>query len=393
MVTGLFCFDGPLYKDKNGTYCNITLTNEMFDRYFYVVDRLIVAVRTYQENKSYKELNMKQLVLGTKIQVIEIENLNTIYGLFVGRRRLTKNLIPVVRSVDLIFARMPSTTSDVVLDVARKMNKPYLVEVGGCAWDAFWNHGLKGKVVAPYMFLKERQGIRKAAFATYVTKKFLQERYPNNNETISSSNVYLAPVNDAVLDERIKKICRGSNQIIFGQAVNSIDVKYKGEHLIIKALRRLKNLGIRAEFQVVGPGNGEYLKKVALKNNVSDQLKLIGTLKKEEIAKWYQSIDVYVQPSKQEGLPRAVIEAMSMGCPCAGSNIAGIPELIDSDYLFNPDRESEIITVLLKIIDKENMKQQARINFYKAKEYYINKISVLREEIFRKYHDSVSYKY
>ena len=62
MMIGLFCFDGPLYKDKNGIYCNVTLTNEMFARYFIVVDELYIVVRTFSKNKTYKDMNMKPLV-------------------------------------------------------------------------------------------------------------------------------------------------------------------------------------------------------------------------------------------------------------------------------------------------------------------------------------------
>ena len=43
--------------------------------------------------------------------------------------------------------------------------------------------------------------------------------------------------------------------------------------------------------------------------------------------------DIYLQPSLQEGLPRSVIEAMSRGCACIGAATAGIPELLESEYV------------------------------------------------------------
>ena len=39
-MTGLFTFDAPLYCDCNGVYCNTTVTNEMLNRFFIVVDKL-----------------------------------------------------------------------------------------------------------------------------------------------------------------------------------------------------------------------------------------------------------------------------------------------------------------------------------------------------------------
>ena len=384
-MTGLFCFDGPLYKDCNGVYCNITLTNEMFRRYFHVVNKLYVAVRTFQLNKTYVELNMKPLSLD-KMVIIEVENFNSIKGMFFQKKALKKKIDCLLDEIDLIFARMPSQTSNVVLSRVQKKNKPYLVEVGGCAWDSFWNHGLMGKLIAPYMYLNERKYIKSACFATYVTKVFLQKRYPNKHKTINCSNVYLTEPQSRTLDERLAKIEQmDPSRPVLGQAVNSIDVKYKGEHLIIRAMKDLKEKGIIAEFQVVGPGIGDFLKKESEKYGVSDQIKILGTLKKDKMTEWLKSIDIYTQPSKQEGLPRSVIEAMSLGCAAVGSNIAGIPELLDEECLFDPDNNKEIVNSLLWVLDKKNMISQAKRNFEKAKEYQLDLLEQRRSVFFKEY--------
>ncbi len=385
MKVGLFSFDGPLYKDINGNYCNVTLTNEMFSRYFTVVDKLVIMVRTFQTNKTYKEMKMK--ILDTaNMEVVEVNNFNTIKGFLIERNRFKKIATQYVERADLIFARMPSNISDLVLKIALKKNKPYLVEVGGCAWDSYWNHGLLGKFIAPRMYFKEKYFVSKANFAIYVTKSFLQNRYPNKNSTINCSNVYINNRDESIIKERLKKINNlNPSHITIGQAVNSIDVKYKGEHLIIKAIRKLNKIGVRVEYQVVGPGEGSYLIKLAKKTGVYDQLKLLGTMTKEQINKWYKTIDFYIQPSKQEGLPRAVIEAMSFGCPALGSKIAGIPELLDNECMFNPNKQKEIVERIKWIIKLKNMKDQALRNFAISKKYNINTIEKNRQIIFNEF--------
>ena len=384
-MVGLFCFDGPLYKDKDGVYCNVTLTNEMFSRYFCVVDKLFIVVRTFTTDKTYIEMNMRPLILDN-MEVVEVGNFNTIHGFISEKKKFKKNIWQLLDKVDLIFARMPSQTSNAVLEVAQKKKKPYLVEVGGCAWDSFWNHGIMGKAIAPYMYLSARKNIKRAAFATYVTKEFLQRRYPNDKITTNCSNVYLTPVNDEILVERLKKIEKVDlKHPVFGQAVNSIDVKYKGEHLILRAMKYLKEKGIIAEFQVAGPGTGDFLKAQAVRYGVEDQLKIIGTLQKNEMSEWLRSIDVYTQPSKQEGLPMSVIEAMSFGCVAVGSDIAGIPELLDKECLFNPDKNDQIVKALLWVLDRNNMMTQAKVNFEKAKEYNLAYVEQRRKTIFEKY--------
>ena len=387
-MTGLFSFDGPLYKDRNGVYCSVTLTNEMFNRYFTVADRLIVAVRIFETDYTYKELNLSPLETAC-MKIVEVPNLNCPSGIFMKKKRFLKNIAEFVKRSDMIFARMPSTTSDAVLEVARKMKKRYLVEVGGCAWDAFWNHGISGKVIAPYMFLNEKRNIAMADYAVYVTSMFLQRRYPNKNVTEICSNVYVNKNEEYLLEERIRKIRNSKGKLVLGQAVNSIDVKYKGEHLVIRALSRLKKKGIQAEFQVAGPGAGRFLMKEAKRYGVESQLKLIGVLSKEEIYEWYKKIDLYIQPSKQAGLPRAMIEAMSTACPAIGSNRAGIPELLNKECLFNPDNINEICEAVIRITNKKQMLKMAKRNFLMAKQFNWKEIEKRRQRIFRMYRDSL----
>ncbi len=388
-VVGLFCFDGPLYKDKNGIYCNVTLTNEMFLRFFCVVDELVLAIRTYILDKTYEEANMKPLKLDN-ISVIEVPNFNSARGMLVEKKKFKNYINGILENIDLVFCRMPSTTSDTIISVVRKRKMPYLVEVGGCAWDAFWNHGLMGKIVAPYMYYNEKRNVHNADFATYVTQVFLQNRYPNNGITECCSNVYINDVDETVLHERLKKIdCIGNKKIILGQAVNSIDVKYKGEDVVLKLMKKLHKQGIETEFQIVGPGNGEYVKKVANKLGITDKLKIMGTMKKDEIINWYRTIDIYIQPSKQEGLPRSVIEAMSQGVPCLGSNVAGIPELLDESCLLHLNDFKQMIEAIENLINEDNLKKQAIRNFKIAKCYDIDLIEARRKKILIQYYKSV----
>lgn len=384
-MIGLFCFDGPLYRDKNGIYCNITLTDEMFKRFFSVVDELIITVRTFKSNKTYQELNMKPLTI-QNIKVVEVDNLNSIRGFLIDKKKFETKIKKHLQNIDLIFARMPSNTSNSVIKIARAMKKPYLVEVGGCAWDSFWNHGLTGKIIAPLMYYREKINVKNADFATYVTKEFLQKRYPNCHINTNCSNVYLQPVSTKVLEERLIKIKNTDvNYLVFGQALNCIDVKYKGAHLFVKVMGILKKKGIIVEFQLVGTGTGRYIKKEAEKWGVANQIKILGTMKKEEIYIWLKGLDVYVQPSKQEGLPRSVIEAMSVGCPAIGSNLAGIPELLDKQCLFNPNKKDEIVDAVKRMMDKDFLKEMAEKNFKRAKIYNINDIESRRQKIFLQY--------
>ena len=80
-------------------------------------------------------------------------------------------------------------------------------------------------------------------------------------------------------------------------------------------------------------------------------------------------IDIYIQPSLQEGLPRSVIEAMSRGCPAIGAKTAGIPELVSAECVVRRKSPGDIANTVLNISSAEKLAELAQINFEKSKEY------------------------
>src|SRR5699024_742855 len=136
--------------------------------------------------------------------------------------------------------------------------------------------------------------------------------------------------------KRLEKISRmkKNEKIVIGTTA-ALDVRFKGQQYIIKALSELKKQGAtNFEYQLVGSGSASYLESVAKKYNISNQVKILGSMTHEDVFDWLENIDIYTQPSRQEGLPRALIEAMSRGLPSFGARTAGIPELLEDDFIF-----------------------------------------------------------
>lgn len=284
---------------------------------------------------------------------------------------------------------MPSVISDITISAAKRINKKYMVEVGGCAWDAFWNHSIIGKIVAPYMYFNEYRGVKHASYATYVTEKWLQKRYPNDGIKTSASNVYLKELDTSVLNNRVKKIAEKNieDPVIIGTTA-AVNVKYKGQEYIIKAISELNKKGHNYEYELVGGGDTSYLKNLASKLGVGSKVRFKGVLINENVINWLDSIDVYAQPSKQEGLPRALVEAISRGCPAIGSETAGIPELIDNDYIFKNGDVTQICSIL-KEISTEKSIEMAKRNFEKAKDYELENLDEKRNAIYNLYKQEI----
>ena len=112
----------------------------------------------------------------------------------------------------------------------------------------------------------------------------------------------------------------------------------------------------------------------------------------DEVFTWLDGLDIYAQPSRQEGLPRSVIEAMSRGLPCIGARTAGIPELLNEECIFSNSKKeiSEICTILNKMISSPDlMREYAKENFYESKEYARNTLVERRTDFFVAYKNAV----
>ncbi|WP_319470060.1 glycosyltransferase [uncultured Trichococcus sp.] len=383
----LFCHDGPLRKDEFNNYYGTAHNDDTFKRYYNIANDLAVATRVSKIINSEAKVTLSKITV-SPFDVIECPNLSNFKGLFVDRLKAKKIIYSEVEKSDYIVVRLPSVLGFIAIDAAIKNNKPYLIEVVACPWDAFWNHSLKGKFVAPFMYYSTKKRVGNAKYSIYVTNNFLQNRYPTSGKSVNCSNVSLTEFSDDILARRIEKIknINDNSKIVIGTTA-AVDVKYKGQQYVIQALGKLKQQGItHFEYQLIGGGNQDYLKSVAKKHDVVDQVIFLGSLPHRKVFEWLDKIDLYAQPSRQEGLPRALIEAMSRGLPAFGANTAGIPELLDKNYIFsNTSRNIKEICLMLENIDIELMIDQSKRNFFESKSYKKELIEDRRIDFFNSF--------
>ena len=104
----------------------------------------------------------------------------------------------------------------------------------------------------------------------------------------------------------------------------------------------------------------------------------------QAIYEFLDRIDLFVMPSRQEGLPRAMLEAMARGCPCIGSHVGGIPELLAADDMVAPDDAKALAAKIAEVArNPERMIRMAQRNLEKAKEYHTEILRVRRTAFYR----------
>lgn len=377
-----------LKEDESGNYyTDGSYSKEAWERYLSFSNKLSVIFR--KEDKIYETQYAKQ-----KFQYFDKERINFIRipdlsdsirsYLSIKKRMLNIQIIKqAVSNNDSLIARLPSSSGNTSIKLAKKHNKPYLIELVGCPWGALWNHSWKGKILAPFMWYATKRAVRDAPFVLYVTNEFLQNRYPSTGKTINCSNVAISVLDESVLEARLDKINQMSkNEPIVLGTMGAVDVRYKGQEYIIQAIAELNKKGHNFEYCIVGGGDETRLHSIANKLGVTDKVVFKSSVSHEKVFDYLDNIDIYVQPSKTEGLPRALIEAMSRGCPCIGSNAGGIPELLDKAYIFKKGSVKEIVNALMRF-DRGEMFKQSKINFEQSKRYEKEVIEARRNEFFK----------
>ena len=320
--------------------------------------------------------------------VEEITSLTNLDGLL---HRKGKTVREAVGKADLVLARFASFSSAFVCSVARKMGKPVFAEVMSCGWDGLWNHGLIGKMAAPFMLFAVKKSLRNADYALYVTESFLQKRYPCKNKTIGVSDVVIDEISNEIRKTRSEKISQTDSHKISLMTSGATNVWYKGQHFVIRAIPLLNKMGIRVKYYCVGQGDTTYLRKVAEKCGVVDQVVFTGAVSHDEVFRLLDQCDIYIQPSLQEGLPRALVEAMSRGCPAIGAKTGGIPELLPDDCIVKKKSVKNIAKTIKKMID-DGLKQYSEQAFLRAEDFQGEKLDVKREAYFKYICDSVREK-
>jgi glycosyltransferase involved in cell wall biosynthesis len=374
-MKALFAHDHIFYKFEDSFYSNGGLSGNVLSRYTEVFGNLTVISRQVDISKYEGNLTLSSI---DNTEFIKIPNFKSLSSILKYREAevIIQN---AVKNCDCLIARLPSAIGKIAVKYAKKYNKPYLIEVVGCAWDANKNFGsILGKIIAPYEFISNRFLIAKSQYTIYITKQFLQSRYPCKGMTVVCPNVNIEKVDPEVLHLRKAKINTQKDTIKFG-LIGSLNVDYKGHETVIKALGLIKNQIPNFRVEFLGKGDPARWSQLIRSNSLEGYINFIGTLPSgNKVNEWLDTIDISLQPSKAEAQGRSIIEAMSRGCPIISTTVGGIVELIEGEWLVAPGDPQALAEKIVKIVsNKELQAIQAERNFNEAIQYY-------KDEIYKK---------
>ncbi len=364
----LFVHNGPLYRGSDGQVYGTHFTEAVKERYLLLGDHVTFLMREARIQGSTEGFSP---ISPRNFDFVAVPDLMSPGKRILNHAGAMRTIEAAVRRADVVVARIPSLISRLAVRWARKLGKPYMIECVACNWDALWNHHWAAKLSAPWYFLMQRAVVRESPYVVYVTEEFLQRRYPTQGQQVAISNVQLQSTPDTVLAQRLQRIrSRASgSQALRLVTVADVAVPYKGQGDVIAVLPGLADAGVRVEYHLIGGGDPSRLKTLVRRHCVEGRVIFHGAKRHEEVFQLLDDMDIYVQPSRQEGLPRAVIEAMSRALPVIGARTGGIPELLDPCRVFAAGDGQSCIEALLALAPPVAREADARGNFARAMDF------------------------
>lgn len=102
-------------------------------------------------------------------------------------------------------------------------------------------------------------------------------------------------------------------------------------------IRALPALPSNIKFIILGIGPDEaMLRKLAEELKVSDRVQFVGLVDHKEMPKYLHISDIFIRPSRSEGMGNSFVEAMAAGVPVIATQEGGI-----ADFLFDAFRDPE----------------------------------------------------
>jgi glycosyltransferase involved in cell wall biosynthesis len=247
------------------------------------------------------------------------------------------------------------------------------VEVVADPYDVFAPGSVKHPLRPVFRWWFSRQLRRQCAgacAAAYVTQYALQRRYPPAPGSFSTyySSVELPEVAFAAAP----RSAHSGKDVIKLIFVGTLAQLYKAPDVLIEAFALCVQRGLDLELVLLGDGKYRAsLEARAAALGLGKRVRFLGRLPAGEAVRTeLDRADCFVLPSHQEGLPRAMLEAMARGLPCIGSTVGGIPELLSPEEMVPPGDSASLAQKIYEVVtDPQRMARLSARNLHKIQEY------------------------
>jgi glycosyltransferase involved in cell wall biosynthesis len=374
-----------------------------WERYLKVFDGVKVVARA--ERKVAVDHRYRP-VIGPGVEFVEVPYYVGPWQYVKVRSRVRSVVRSALASDDAVLCRVGSRVATDLLPLLWRHDRPYGLEVVGDPYEAFAPGAIKHPLRPLFRYLSTRtlkkQCVRAVAIS-YVTERALQRNYP------ASQNGFAVAVSDADLQltsfstvSRVFTTNYSSTDLTLEDYaprpkeytspirpclvfVGSLEQMYKGQDILIRAISLLCRRAFPVELRMIGDGrHRSELERLARSLSLNGAVKFLGELPAGiAVRSELDNATLMVLPSRTEGLPRVVVEAMARGLPCIATSVGGIPELLHPDDLVPPNNPQALADKIQEAIrDPSRLSQMSARNLEKAQEFRPEALEKKRTEFY-----------
>lgn len=379
--------DHQFLIDSQGRICAQTMFGDAFwSRYLRVFDTVDVVCRVRPAAAGVKTVP----ITNDRVRFRPVTFYEGPYQFAKIMRTVRRELRASLQAPGAVILRVPQILPTFAASVLAEQGRPYGVEVVGDPWDVY-APGAESNLFRPFFrrffSRKLRDFCRGAAASCYVTQHALQRRYPPNagSFTTYASSVEISEV--VAEHRRRESFSTDPCRLLFVGALNRL---YKGQDILLQSIHQLVAADKNVQLTIVGEGQYRAdLAALARSLGVEDRVKFLGALPfGKPVFDQMDRADLYVLPSRQEGIARTVIEAMSRGLPCVSSDIGGMAEVVPEDCLVVPGEVGSLTSRLLGLIENPGrLSQLSELALQSSVEFLADKIEPRRESFLRALYD------
>jgi glycosyltransferase involved in cell wall biosynthesis len=361
-----YAYDGRHIYSVEGT-----APYEFFRRSYLDIFEQVIVLARLRSDEQYKG-NPEAMADGPNVEFAPLPDFRGPLQYIQVRRRVAASIRQAIPKADAYLLRGPGTIGRLLASELEPCGRPYGVQVIGDPWLVFGPGRAGGVLRVFYRQLATRRLKRicwNASAVACVTRSSLQRRYPASPNAFATSwsdvQIDGAILSDESLEKRIASLSSVGKRPVQVGFIGTFEVPYKGADVLLRALAACRRQGLNVVAHFVGTGRLlDQYQSLAKKLRITEHVRFLGQLGAgSPIFQFLDAVDLFVIPSLAEGLPRALIEAMARGCPCIGSNVGGIPELLDPADLIEPGHaEALAIRIRQKVASPAELAQTARRN-------------------------------
>ena len=384
-MKALVVADAHLYKTPDGAVWTEAIYDyDFWKRYLEVFDSISVAARMsyvdYLDVRGYLRSDGENVIFKPMPMARRAKEYVTKFFSFVLSAKTA------VKDEKCAIIRLPSFTGLFLYRAVKKKGIPFVVEI--VADPSIVKNGL----ISVLLVNQLKKAAQTANGVAYVTRNALQRNYPSFASLYGESQKHFEEYYSSIKLSREyigqpKHFASNIDSLSLVHTSNVISHDEKGHSVVINVVYKLVTSGYNVTATFIGDGSlVEHFQSMAKSLGLEKNIIFVGRLKSsDEVRNELIKHDVFIFPSKSEGLPRAVIEAMAVGLPCLSTPVGGIPELISDDYLFDPMDIDGFTDAIKHFFDcPEEMERLSEENIERAKEYESSRLQSRRNIFFQK---------